>query len=83
MKLAKRILEAKASEKDQRASAIARFFAGWKEADLKSLLDDVEGNAKSKFKVSQIVKDIRDQVTGQTAFGLNDVANGIKQQLGK
>ena len=77
------MFEAKMSPEQQRSDAIAKFFANWKEADLKELLDSVEGRKSSKLNNSKLIKDIKSEVMGDVAFGLKDVANGIKQQLKK
>lgn len=81
MKLAKKVIEAMSGEK-QRADAISMFFASWKESDLKELLDSVEGRKSSKLNNAKLIKKIKSEVMGDVAFGLKDVANGIKKQLG-
>lgn len=66
----------------KRASEISRFFKSMDKKKIQHVIDVIDGKEKPKgIKLSQMTKDIRDEIMSNVAFGLNDVKAGAQLAL--
>ena len=78
------ITEGGTGDAKQRASAVARALAGWKEADLKNLVISVDGKKNVPGLIKKAIKAVNDDgLLDKSAFGLRDLKAGALIQLKK